>query len=194
VRYGLDIPSGASLLAGLSPSTRIQGLDAIPAQYRPADRLVTTVHLAFDLMVGIGFALLALTAWFGWLWWRRRAVPADRWLLRAVSVSGVLALVALWAGWVVTEVGRQPWTVVGLLLTSDAVTTSGNVWPFFAGTLVLYTAVGTGTLLALRELRRRWASGETVEAGDADVPYGPSRARGVPSEPARPAGPAAGPR
>ncbi len=184
VRYGVDVPSGASLLAGFSPSTRIAGLDAIPPQYRPADHLVTTVHLAFDLMVGIGFALLALVAWFGWLWWRRRAVPEGRWLLRAVSVSGLLALLALWAGWVVTEVGRQPWTVVGLLLTRDAVTTSGNVWPFFIGTLLLYAAVGTGTVLALRELRRRWERGGTVEAGDADVPYGPSRARDTAPGPA----------
>ncbi len=79
-------------------------------------------------MVGIGFALLALSAWFAWSWWRRREVPENRWLLRAVAVSGVLALVALWSGWIVTEVGRQPWTVVGLLLTRDAVTRAGNVW------------------------------------------------------------------
>ncbi len=96
-RYGVDIPNGASLLSGFSPSTRIRGLDEIPAQVRPPDRLVTIVHLAFDVMVGIGFALLALSAWFAWLWWRRRAVPENRWLLRAVAVSGVLALVALWA-------------------------------------------------------------------------------------------------
>jgi cytochrome bd ubiquinol oxidase subunit I len=181
LRYAVEIPSGASLLSGFSPGTRIAGLDAIDPQYRPADRLVTTVHLAFDLMVGIGFALLALSAWFAWSWWRRRDVPENRWLLRAVAVSGVLALVALWSGWVVTEVGRQPWTVVGLLLTRDAVTRSGNLWLFFGGTLLLYLVVGTATLLTLRLMRRRWAggdaAGEQVEAGDAEVPYGPSRIR-----------------
>jgi cytochrome d ubiquinol oxidase subunit I len=181
LRYAVELPSGASLLSGFSPGTRIRGLDAIAPQYRPADRLVTTVHLAFDLMVGIGFALLALSAWFAWSWWRRRDVPENRWLLRAVAVSGVLALVALWSGWVVTEVGRQPWTVVGLLLTRDAVTRSGNLWLFFGGTVLLYVAVGTATLLALRLMRRRWAGGDTAgehsEAGDAEVPYGPSRAR-----------------
>jgi cytochrome d ubiquinol oxidase subunit I len=176
-RYGIDIPSGASLLSGLSPSTRIRGLDQIPAQYRPPDRLVTIVHLAFDVMVGIGFALLALSAWFAWAWWRRRALPENRWLLRGVCVSGVLALIALWSGWVVTEVGRQPWTVVGLLLTRDAVTTSGNLWLFFAGTMVLYLAVAIGTFWVLGLLRNRWARGEVTEGGDADVPYGPSRAR-----------------
>jgi cytochrome d ubiquinol oxidase subunit I len=78
-------------------------------------------------------------------------------------------------------VGRQPWTVVGLLLTRDAVTTSGNVWPFFAATVALYAAVAYGTFLALRLLRRRWLAAEEEGPGgadsDADVPYGPSRAR-----------------
>ena len=123
----------------------------------------------------------ALSAWFAWSWWRRRQVPENRWLLRAVAVSGVLALVALWSGWVVTEVGRQPWTVVGLLLTRDAVTRAGNVWLLFGTTLLLYLAVGTATLFALRLMRRRWTQGdagdEQAEAGDAEVPYGPSRAR-----------------
>jgi cytochrome bd ubiquinol oxidase subunit I len=178
-RYAIDIPWGASLLAGFNPATRIRGLDAIPAQFRPPDELVTVVHLAFDVMVGIGFALLALSGWFAWLWRRRRAVPEDLWLLRAVSVGGALALVALWSGWVVTEVGRQPWTVVGLLLTRDAVTRAGNIWLFFAGTLLLYAVVGVATIWVLGLLRRRWARGDITEAGDAEVPYGPSKARDV---------------
>jgi cytochrome d ubiquinol oxidase subunit I len=179
LRYAVEIPDGASLLAGFSPGTTIRGLDAIAPEYRPPDRLVTTVHLAFDLMVGIGFALLALSVWFAWSWWRRREVPENRWLLRAVAVSGVLALVALWSGWVVTEVGRQPWTVVGLLLTRDAVTRAGNVWLLFGATLLLYLAVGAATLLVLHLMRRRWARGDAgnEQAGDAEVPYGPSRAR-----------------
>src|SRR3954452_10631881 len=179
--WGIEIPWGASILAGESPSTRIVGLDAIPADVRPADRIVTTVHSAFDVMVGIGFLLLALSAWWALVWWRSRRMPQSRWFLRATAVSGALALVALWAGWVVTEVGRQPWTVVGLLLTRDAVTTSGNVWPFFAATVALYVAVGFGTFFALRLPRRRWRTTDEgrdePDAGDADVPYGPSRAR-----------------
>jgi cytochrome d ubiquinol oxidase subunit I len=176
VRFGIDIPNGASLLSGFSPDTRIRGLDQIPPELRPPDHLVTTVHLAFDVMVGIGFALLALSIWFGVVALRRRAVPTGRWLLRATAVSGVAAIVALECGWIVTEVGRQPWTVVGFLLTRDAVTTSGNVWLFFAATLALYAAVGYGTFVALRLLRRRWRS-QAEGADDGDVPYGPSRAR-----------------
>jgi cytochrome bd ubiquinol oxidase subunit I len=169
-RYGLDLPSGASLLAGYRPSTRISGLEEIPAAVRPADRLVNTVHLAFDVMVATGSALLLLALWFGWAWWRHRDLPRSRWFLRACALAGVVAVVSLESGWVVTEVGRQPWTVRGLLLTRDAVTTSGNVWAFFVGALVIYAAVGTGAVLVLRAMSRRWA-----DAGDAsvEVPYGP---------------------
>jgi cytochrome d ubiquinol oxidase subunit I len=175
VRYGIPIPSGASLLSGWSPSTRILGLEAVPARVRPPDDLVTVVHLAFDVMVGIGTALLLLSAWYALSWLRRRSFPENRVFLLLTAVAGALTVVALEAGWVVTEVGRQPWTVVGLLLTRDAVTTSGNMWPFFAGTLALYAVVGYGTVLALRLLRRRWAAADE-EAGAGDVPYGPSRA------------------
>jgi cytochrome d ubiquinol oxidase subunit I len=76
--------------------------------------------------------------------------------------------VSLESGWVVTEVGRQPWTVVGLLLTRDAVQTSGNLWPLFAGALLIYAGVTVGAIYALRALRRRWARGEATS-----VPYGP---------------------
>ncbi|MFC9651515.1 MULTISPECIES: cytochrome ubiquinol oxidase subunit I [unclassified Streptomyces] len=172
VRYGLPVPDMASLLAGFSPSTEIRGLDAIPAAVRPEDTAVSIVHLAFDIMVGTAFALLALALWFAWLWWRRREVPANRLFLWCVAASGVVAVLCLESGWVVTEVGRQPWTVRGLLLTKDAVATHGNLWPFFAAALAIYLAVGTGAVLVLRSLTRRWR-----DEGDdtVDVPYGPER-------------------
>jgi cytochrome d ubiquinol oxidase subunit I len=87
--------------------------------------------------------------------------------------------VSLECGWVVTEVGRQPWTVHGLLLTRDAVTTSGNVWAFFAGALTIYAGVGIGAILVLRGMRRRWAADDR---DPLDVPYGPDTVpAGVPS-------------
>jgi cytochrome d ubiquinol oxidase subunit I len=164
VKAGLEIPDGASLLAGFDPGTRINGLDAVPVPVRPADRLVNTVHLSFDAMVGIGFALLALALWFAVHWWLRRDLPRTRWFLRACAAAGVLSIICLECGWVVTEVGRQPWTVRGLLLTRDAVTTSGNVWWFFSGALIIYAAVGVAAILVLKTMRRRWST---------PVPYGP---------------------
>ena len=168
IRYGLAVPDGASLLSGFTPGTRIAGLRAIPAAYRPPDRLVTIVHLAFDVMVGTGFALLGLALWFALSWWRSRAAQPTRWFLAATALSGLVAIISLESGWVVTEVGRQPWTVVGLLLTRDAVQTSGNLWPLFGGALVIYAGVAVGAVYALRALRRRWAGGQ-----DVTTPYGP---------------------
>jgi cytochrome d ubiquinol oxidase subunit I len=168
VRFGIPIPSGASLLSGFKPSTKVQGLDAIPSAVRPPDHLVSMVHLSFDVMVGTGFSLFGLALWFGWIWWRSRAAEPNRWFLRAVAISGVVAIVSLESGWIVTEVGRQPWTVVGLLLTRDAVQTSGNLWPFFGGAVLIYAGVTVGAVYALRALRRRWAGGE-----ESTVPYGP---------------------
>jgi cytochrome d ubiquinol oxidase subunit I len=154
LRYGLSVPDGASLLAGGSRDTEITGLDDVGA--RPPDHLVNVVHLSFGFMVGCGFALFALSAWFAVAWWRRRALPRSRWFLRGAAVSGVLAALALEAGWVVTEVGRQPWTVHGLLLTRDAVTRSGNLWFFFAATMALYVVVGAASVRVLNGMRRRW--------------------------------------
>jgi cytochrome bd ubiquinol oxidase subunit I len=189
-RYGVRLPDVASLLAGFSPGTRIRGLNAIPAAVRPDGPTVTVVHLAFDVMVAASFALLALAAWFAWLYRRHREVPRDRWFLRCAALSGPLALIALESGWVVTEVGRQPWTVVGLLLTRDAVAVRGDLWPFFAAALAIYAAVGTGALLVLRGMRRRWRSGgdETVP-----VPYGPRQPAGEAYAPAPAPGAGPGP-
>ncbi len=168
LRYSIPIPDGASILSGFKPSTRIAGLDAIPATVRPPDRLVSIVHLSFDVMVGTAFLLLGLACWFAIAWWRRRDLPRSRWFLRASAASGLVAVVSLESGWVVTEVGRQPWTIVGLLLTRDAVATSGNLWLFFAGALVIYAGVTVGAVVVLRAMHRSWRAGD-----DVSVPYGP---------------------
>ncbi|MER5917041.1 cytochrome ubiquinol oxidase subunit I [Streptomyces sp. NPDC001982] len=170
VRYGIRLPDVASILAGFRPSTTIKGFDAIPVAVRPDDAVVSVVHLAFDVMVGTATLLLLLSLWYGWLWWRRREVPVNRWFLRISSVAGPVALLSLWSGWVVTEVGRQPWTVVGLLLTKDAVATQGNLWPLFAAVLAIYVCIAAGALFVLRTMHRRWSQ----EGTDAvAVPYGP---------------------
>jgi len=151
-RGAISIPGVDSLLAGGSRATVIQGLDRVPAADRPP---ATVVHLAFQTMVGIGFGLLALGTWIGWAWWRRRDLPRSRWFLRAVALSGPASVVALEAGWITTEVGRQPWIAYHLLRTRDAVTTVGGVWGWYAGVVTLYTLVGLATVWVLVSMARR---------------------------------------
>ncbi|MFG3044720.1 cytochrome ubiquinol oxidase subunit I [Streptomyces sp. NPDC048241] len=176
VRYGISVPWVASILAGFKPSTRIQGLNSIPADIRPTTAQVNIVHWAFDIMVGTSMLMLAVAAWFVWVWWKRRnTLQTNRWFLGAASVCGLVSIASLEAGWVTTEVGRQPWIVVGLLRTRDAVTTQGNLWPTFAGVLVLYLAVGAGAIWVLLSMKRRWQ-----KQGDENVlvPYGPDATPG----------------
>lgn len=131
--YGLHIPNGLSLLLEHDPNARVVGLDQFPQKDWPNVRIV---HWAFDLMVGCGSALLGLSAWAGWLWWKHRRLPDGKWLLRALVAAGPLGFVAIEAGWVVTEVGRQPWIIYGVLRTADAVTPMpGLLVPFVTFTL-----------------------------------------------------------
>ena len=144
------------------------GLDSVPPDERPPAN--TLLHLAFDAMVGIGSALIALGLWFGFVWWRKRDIPQTPWFLRAVAVSGVATIVAMEAGWIVTEVGRQPWIVNGVMRTEEAVTGASGVWVTFSAVLVLYTLLGIATVVVLRNMARRWRE----QGEDAvEVPYGP---------------------
>jgi len=167
VKGAIGIPGLDSLLVGFSTDTKVTGLNSIPPQDRPPAN--TLLHLAFDAMVGIGTGLLALGAWLGVVWWRRRDIPRTPWFLRAVAIAGAAAILALWCGWIVTEVGRQPWIVQGFMRTSEAVTEADGIWFAFAVVVVLYVAIGTGAILVLRSMSRGWR--EEEETGE--VPYGP---------------------
>jgi cytochrome d ubiquinol oxidase subunit I len=171
VKGGIGIPGFDSFLVGWSTNTQVTGLDSVPADDRPPAN--TMLHWAFDTMVGICSALIALGAWLGFVWWRRRDIPKTRWFLRAVAVSGAAAVLALECGWIVTEVGRQPWIVNGVMRTEDAVTQASGVWVTFTLVLLLYAALGVGLVLVLRAMARRWREGDE---GEADVPYGPPTA------------------
>ena len=128
-------------------------------------------------MVGICSALIALGAWLGISWWRRRDIPRTPWFLRATAISGVAAIVALECGWIVTEVGRQPWIVYEVMRTEDAVTEAEGVRVSLGIVLVVYTALGIATVLVLRAMARHWRTAETDEMA---VPYGPRPAREPP--------------
>jgi cytochrome bd ubiquinol oxidase subunit I len=191
VYFGASIPAFDSILVGFSPRTRVIGWDSVPAAYRPP--LPTLIHLSFDLMVGIGFFLFALAAWQGWWWWFHRRLLVTAWFLVPSAVSGVAAVAAMEAGWVVTEVGRQPWIVYRVLLVSNAVTSSGGVPVTLAVILVLYailTAVSIGVPMVMS---RRWRQETPAEEDAEQVPYGPPPA-GAWASPAGASAPPAGPR
>src|SRR5947199_1398133 len=166
VKGGIGIPGFDSFLVGFSTSTQVTGLDSVPPGDRPPSN--TMLHWAFDTMVGICTALIALGAWLAFAWWRRRDIPKTPWFLRAVAVSGVAAILALECGWIVTEVGRQPWVVYNVLRTQDAGTQASGVWVTFGAILLLYVALGTALVLVLRAMARRWrAFGDD----DTEAPY-----------------------
>ncbi len=170
VKFGIGIPDLDSFLVGWSADTVVTGLDQIPDDEEPPAH--TLLHLSFDLMVGVGTGLMFLALWFGFVWWKKRDIPKTPWFLRAVSISGVGAILALWAGWIVTEVGRQPWIVQGYMRTEEAVTEASGIWFAFGIVLLLYAALGTTAILVLRGMSRRWREqgGADVEAG---TPYAP---------------------
>jgi len=170
VKFGIGIPDLDSFLVGWSADTVVTGLNDIPEDERPPAN--TLLHLSFDAMVGIGSALMLLALWLAWVWWKRRDIPQTPWFLRAVAVSGVGAIVALWCGWIVTEVGRQPWIVQGYMRTEEAVTDAGGIWFAFALVLLVYAVLGTTAVLVLRGMSKRWREGGGAEV-ERGAPYAP---------------------
>ncbi|HET7261648.1 MAG TPA: cytochrome ubiquinol oxidase subunit I [Casimicrobiaceae bacterium] len=172
-RAEIAIPGLASLYLEHSLDGVVKGLKSVPAQDRPP---VAPVFFAFRAMVGLGLLMLA-TAWWGlWLRFRRRLfdTPAYLRVCAAMAPAGFIAVIA---GWIVTEVGRQPWVVYGLLRTHDAVTpslTGGDV----VISLVLYIAVyaivfGAGLMYMLRLAKA--GPPEHVESRDARLAERPAR-------------------
>jgi cytochrome d ubiquinol oxidase subunit I len=118
----------------------VKGLNDFPREDWPN---VPIVHTAFQIMVALGTYLALVSLWAGWLAFRRKDVCAHRGLLRAVALAAPMGFIAIEAGWTVTEVGRQPWVIHGVLRTADAVTPMpGLVVPFVLFTL-LYCFLGT---------------------------------------------------
>jgi cytochrome d ubiquinol oxidase subunit I len=118
-KYAIPIPHGLSFLSTHDPNAKVIGLEKFP---RPDWPNVRIVHWSFDIMVASGMAMLALSIWAGLLWWKHRRLPDGDWLLRGVILAGPLGFLAIETGWVVTELGRQPWIIYGVMRTEDAVT------------------------------------------------------------------------
>ena len=149
LRGAIVIPHLLALLAHGDPNATIKGLDSVPPDQRPPTNIV---HVAFDLMVGAGFFLLGLAGWLAWSWRRSRALPRSRWFIRAAMLAGPAAAVAMEAGWVTTELGRQPWTVYGILRTDHAISTAPGLFAGFYILLVVYAVLTISTFYVLRRM------------------------------------------
>ncbi len=146
-RFALEVPAGLSLLAFHDPRAEVRGLEAFPRDTWPNPLLV---HLAFQGMVGLGSLLAVVALAALWLSWRGGwSVPSGRRFLLATGLAGPAGFLALEAGWLVTELGRQPFTVWGVMRTAQSVTPVARLAvPFWVFTgIYLFLAVATGVLL-----------------------------------------------
>ena len=169
--YGIEIPRLLSLLAFHDASATVQGLDSVPPADRPP---VNLVRFAFQTMVGIGTLLAFLSAVYLYVRFRHKRLPTSRWFYRAALVAGPLSVVALIAGWITTEVGRQPWVVYGVMRTSAAVTGAQGIPIGYATLIVVYLLLAGALGWTLRRLA----------AAPLDTPASPAltTARLTPSE------------
>ena len=147
-RWSIEIPNGLSLLAFHDPNAQVLGLDRVAREDWPS---VPVVHAAFQVMLALGTYMALVALWVGWRTVRRRAVLDSRLLLRAIVLAAPMGFIATEAGWIVTEVGRQPWIIYGVVRTSEAVTPMpGLIVPFVTFTL-LYVLLGIVVAVLLRQ-------------------------------------------
>ena len=156
-RYAIEVPGGLSLLSYGDINATVIGLNDFPPRDRPDVRIV---HPAFQIMVACGMAMMGVSVWGAWLFWRKKTVPDARWFLRATLLTSPLGMVALEAGWVVTEVGRQPWIIHGVLRTADAVTPVEGLWASMLVYSALYLFLGA---IVARLLLGQFRHGPTLE-------------------------------
>jgi len=153
----IEIPCLLSLLAAFDPNAVVKGLDSFPADERPTPAVVP---LSYDALVGLGTASGRVAAAFWALFIYRRRLPLWRPLLWAIVATGPAAVMAMESGWFVTEFGRQPWIVYGILRTSDAATTAPALGLTFAVFIAIYVglAITTARLLLGQAQRNRATS------------------------------------
>jgi cytochrome bd ubiquinol oxidase subunit I len=151
VKYGIEIPHLLSLLSFHSWNAKVQGLAVVPADQRPP---INVVRFAFQTMVGIGTLLAILGLVYLVVWIRRRGLPESRLFYGAVVIAGPAAVVALISGWVVTEVGRQPWVVYHVMPTAAAVTGAHGIPIGYAALAASYVVIAAGLFWVLRRLAR----------------------------------------
>ena len=171
VLLGVHVPKALSFLAHGDFSSTVIGLEDFPPELRPP---VLIPHLAFQAMVGCGTLMLGVAVWAGWLLWRRRPLESDRWFLRAAVASAPLGLIAVEAGWLVTEVGRQPWIIQGVLRVRDAVTPMPGLQYSLLACIGVYLLLGSVVAVLL--------SREVVSRAPASKSSPTSAAEGLPTQ------------
>jgi cytochrome d ubiquinol oxidase subunit I len=175
--YAIEIPHLSSLILTHSWNGRVPGLKDFPRADRPNSRIV---FWSFRIMVGLGFAMLGLGAWSLWARVKRRLYEST-WLQRVAIAMGPSGFVAILAGWVTTEVGRQPYTVYGLLRTTKSVAPiafAGVATSLAIFAVVYFVVFGSGVIILLRMM------GQTPEAGESTPPLLPIRTAGITPGPA----------
>ncbi len=164
VRWGIHVPKMLSVLAHGDPEARVVGLDSAPPEVWPP---VVPVHVAFQVMVGCGAMMLGVAAWAGIGLIRRRPLHGERRFLRAAVLVAPLGLVAVEAGWMVTELGRQPWIIFEVLRVADAVTPMGGLWVGLVVSVVAYAALGVVVVVMLsRYVLRAPPAAQLLASGD----------------------------
>jgi cytochrome bd ubiquinol oxidase subunit I len=150
--FAIEIPYLLSFLAHADFQATVLGLEEFPEDVWPP---VLPVHLSFQIMVGCGVLMVAVSLWSAWLYWKARSLGGSRAFLRVVLFASPLGLVALEAGWFVTELGRQPWVIQGILRTADSVTPMpGLIVPFLTFTLLYLLLAVIVIVLLVRQVRQ----------------------------------------
>jgi cytochrome d ubiquinol oxidase subunit I len=145
--YAIHLPKMLSILAFADPDAEVKGLKDFPKEDRPP---VLVTHIAFQIMVGCGMAMMAVGLAFLGLWAKRRELPTDRRLLQAAVLVAPAGAIAVEAGWTVTEVGRQPWIIYGVMRTSEAVTPMQGLGYSLAVYGMVYVVLGAVVVLLLK--------------------------------------------
>jgi cytochrome bd ubiquinol oxidase subunit I len=165
--YAIDLPDMLSIMTYHNPDAVVRGLDSFPEKDWP-DPLFA-VHFAFQVMVGLGFAMAGVALWAGFLLWRRRTIFDSDWFLRALMAAAPFGFIAVESGWVVTEVGRQPWIIYGVMRTAQAVTPMPGLQVTFSLFTLLYVFLA-GTVAYM--MWRQVLSSPTSEELDAAAAAG----------------------
>ena len=165
-RFAIEIPKALSFLAHFDPNAEIMGLKEVPPENRPP---VAIVHIAFQIMVACGIVLIVAGLTGGWLAWRQKGLPLNRWYLRFVTFCAPLGFIAIEAGWTVTEVGRQPWIIYNYMRTAEAVTPMPNLVVPFIGFTVLYIFLSIIVVILLRRQIFLTRPTHAQETEDPDV-------------------------